>query len=166
MLARRLAERCEEVVAIDLDQKAIRHARDAVGSDGRVTYINGDVMAHPFAMGTFDFIAAVASLHHLPLEAALARFQSLLSPDGMLVIVGLYRFDTFPDYAWAAAAFPMSWMLRSLRGRALISAPVQEPKQTLNEIREACGNLLPGSFLQRRFFFRYSVVWRKRALTI
>jgi hypothetical protein len=31
----------------------------------------------------------------------------------------------------------------------------------LGTIRAACDELLPGAILRRRFFFRYSLIWRK-----
>jgi hypothetical protein len=36
----------------------------------------------------------------------LKPFRALLKPGGALVIVGLYRLDTFTDYAIAAAVLP------------------------------------------------------------
>ncbi len=160
-LARRLAGYCQEVLAIDSDHDAISRARDASSSRASVTFIEGDVMTHSLPQGGFDFIAAVASLHHLPLRPALARFQSLLNPAGVLVVVGLYRCQSLSDYAWAAAALPTSWALRLTRGHTDVAAPVQEPKESLSEIQEACESLLPGSVFRRRLLFRYSVTWRK-----
>jgi len=161
LLARGLTERCGEVVAIDADPGAISRARAASTAIGRLRLIEGDVMTHPFPAGCFDFIAAVATLHHLPLRAALIRFQSLLKRDGILVIVGLYRAHTLEDYAWAAAASPMSWVLRRVRGYADVAAPVQAPQETFCEIQSACADLLPGSDFRRRLLHRYSLSWRK-----
>jgi hypothetical protein len=76
-------------------------------------------------------------------------------------LIGLYRPQTIEDYAWAAAAFPASRVLKWLRGRTEVTAPLQEPKETLSEIRAACEEILPGGVFRRRLFFRYSFVWRK-----
>ena len=95
------------------------------------------------------------------MRLALARFRDLLRTDGVLAVVGLYRVQTIEDYAWAAAAFPTSWMLRSVRRHTDVAAPVRDPKETLHEIRGACDSLLPGSLLRRRLLFRYSITWRK-----
>jgi trans-aconitate methyltransferase len=124
-------------------------------------FVEGDVMTHPFPNDSFDLIAAVAVLHHLPLGLALTRFQNLLRTGGVLAVVGLYRAHTLEDYAWAAAAFPASWMLRCVRRQVDVAAPVQEPKETLHEIRSACDRLLPGADFRRHLLFRYSITWRK-----
>jgi 2-polyprenyl-3-methyl-5-hydroxy-6-metoxy-1,4-benzoquinol methylase len=160
-LALELAQHCEEVVAIDADRETLTRARSACSREPRMHFVEGDVMNDPFAEGSFDFISAVATLHHLPLRPALERFQSLLRPGGVLALIGLYRPQTIEDYAWAAAAFPASRVLKWLRGRTEVTAPLQEPKETLSEIRAACEEILPGGVFRRRLFFRYSFVWRK-----
>ena len=161
LLARRLAEHCEEVVAIDADNSAVSRARTASLTNSGITFIEGDVMTHPFLNDSFDFITVVATLHHLPLGPAINRFQNLLRVGGVLVVVGLYRPHTLEDYVWAAAAFPMSWMLRRVHQYANVAAPVQEPAETLHEIRRTCDLLLPGSHFRRLLLFRYSLTWRK-----
>jgi 2-polyprenyl-3-methyl-5-hydroxy-6-metoxy-1,4-benzoquinol methylase len=161
LLARRLAEQYEEIVTIDADHGVISRAQTASTANARIRFVEGDVMTHPFPNGSFDFIAAVAVLHHLPLGLALTRFQNLLRPGGVLAVVRLYRAHTLEDYAWSAAAFPASWMLRCVRRRVEVAAPVQEPKETLHEIRSVCDRLLPGAVFRRRLLFRYSITWRK-----
>lgn len=161
LLTRRLAERCEKVVAIDCDRAVIASAHQAASGDPRITFVEGDLMTHSFSDASFDFITAVAVLHHLPLKPALLRLRSLLKPGGVLVIIGLYRSRTIQDFAWAAPAFAASWVLRRFRGHADVAAPIREPAETLAEIRNACEILLPDCVFRRRLLFRYSVTWRK-----
>jgi 2-polyprenyl-3-methyl-5-hydroxy-6-metoxy-1,4-benzoquinol methylase len=163
LLARLLAERFDEVVAIDPDRQSLADAR-ALGEDQpRIEYVEGDVMSYAFDGESFDCITAVASLHHLPLEPALVRFRDLLKPGGFLVVIGLYRESGIADYVNAAIALPISRILRIVNGYSELGAPIAPPKETLREIREASGRLLPGSFLKRRLLFRYSLVWRSPA---
>lgn len=161
MLAQKLAGRCEEVIAMDVDPASLSQAKAANSSEARIAFVEGDVMTHPFSGGSFDFITAVATLHHLPLRPALSRFRDLLGAGGVLAVVGLYRAHALEDYALAAAALPMSWMFRCLYRHADIGAPLQDPSETLREIRSACNALLPGAVFRRRLLFRYSLVWRK-----
>jgi ubiquinone/menaquinone biosynthesis C-methylase UbiE len=161
LLARQLVYRCREVIAIDNNHDVLSRARAESGSEPRITFVEGDVMTHQFTDSSFDLIAAVATLHHLPLRPALARFRKLLRPGGVLAVIGLYCGETFSDLAVAAAAFPVSWMLRCLRGYADVGAPVQNPAETLREIRIACNDVLPGAVIRRHLLFRYSLVWHK-----
>jgi len=161
LLARQLARQCEQVVAIDVDRDALSGGAAMSAAEARIEFVEGDVMTHPFSGGSFDLVTAVATLHHLPLKPALARFRSLLRSGGVLAVVGLYRLHTPGDYAWAAAALPASRIMGCLRQRAEVGAPVQHPGETLGEIRAACQTLLPGAVFRRHLFFRYSLIWRK-----
>jgi 2-polyprenyl-3-methyl-5-hydroxy-6-metoxy-1,4-benzoquinol methylase len=61
MLARRLREKVPTVVGIDLDQPGIDLAEQF---DDDISYVVGDVLTHDFP-SSFDFIASVATLHHM-----------------------------------------------------------------------------------------------------
>ena len=158
LLTRQLASACGLVVGMDNDYASLSSAKKA---DGSATYIHGDTVRPPFSDGTFDFIAVVAALHHLPLESALERFRDLLRPGGVLAIVGLYRASSFADYLVAAAALPLSRVLRLRRGYSDVGAPLHEPLETLRQIRSGCARLLPGIVIRRRLLFRYTAIWRK-----
>lgn len=157
-LARKLAAKCGEVIAIDSDPETLSSTSN---SGGPVSFIEGDVMTYPFALASFDLITAVATLQHLPLTAALARFNHLLRPGGTLAVIGLHRLSSPADYAFAAAAVPVSWMVRKGRPQAATGAPLRQPVTTLRAIRAISGEQLPGSVLRRRLFFRYSLIWRR-----
>jgi ubiquinone/menaquinone biosynthesis C-methylase UbiE len=161
LLTRRLAENCEKVIGIDIDRNTLISAEAAGNSEQRVVFIEGDVMTYPFPEGSFDLITAVATLHHLPLRPALARFQKLLKPGGMLAVIGLYRQHDIEDYLWAAIALPTSRILRCLRPHQNVTAPMQNPSETFQEIRAVCNGMLPGATMRRRLLFRYSLLWRK-----
>ena len=160
LLARKLARRCDEVVAIDLDAAVLARTKAAGGSDG-IAFVEGDVMTYPFADGSFDLITAVASLHHLPLSVALGRFRALLKPGGVLAVIGLYHMETFQDYAYAAVALPMIWTLRFAHAISREELAIQDPKETLKQIRAVSRALLPGSILRQHLLSRYSLVWQK-----
>ena len=160
-LTRTLSPHCGAVVGIDADTEFMAYARGTSDTPRNVTFVNGDVLTYQFQPGGFDFVVAVATLHHLPLGAALRKFSDLLRPGGVLAIVGLYRMATPIDYAFAAAALPTSCAIRSLRGEEQVGAPMQDPTETLGSIRRESASILPGAVLRRRFFFRYTIVWRK-----
>jgi SAM-dependent methyltransferase len=161
ILAGRIGSRCLDVTAIDIDHATLARAVAATDSQARITFIRGDVMTHPFQEGSFDFITAVASLHHLPLIPALKRLRNLLSPHGVLAVVGLYRMHTLSDFAIGALAVPTSLALRCINCYREVAAPLRDPVETLREIRSACDAVLPGARLHRELLFRYTMIWRK-----
>lgn len=159
-LARKLAQRCYEVVAIDVDQECLDFAKAVPQMNPNIIFLQGDLF-ESLPEESFDFVAAVATLHHLPLRSALRRFRGLLRPGGVLAVVGLYRLATPVDYTIASVALPVSRIVRALIGEDDVGAPLQDPKEPLVEIRAACEALLPGGIFRCRLFFRYSFVWRK-----
>jgi len=133
LLVRKLALRCGRVTAMDRDRPTLQAAEA------------GDVITYAFGSARFDFISAVATLHHLPMRPALKRFRDLLQPEGVLAIVGLYRAGTLMDHTWNAVALPVSRAFKSTHRIASVTAPPQEPRETLGEIRSACLDILPGA---------------------
>jgi 2-polyprenyl-3-methyl-5-hydroxy-6-metoxy-1,4-benzoquinol methylase len=161
LLARRLAEHCEEVVGIDVHAATLSHAIAATGRDSRVSFVKGDVMTHALEPASFDTVTAIATLHHLPLEPALLRFRELLRPDGVLVVIGLYRLRTPADFAFGVAGKLAGWWLRWRNDYEEVAAPIHEPEETLCEIQAAVRELLPGAVVNRLLLFRDSLIWRK-----
>ena len=159
-LARDLAPRCGEVVAIDADRDTLARARAATAADRRITFVDGDVMTYPFEPGSFDLVAAIAMLHHVPLDAGLARLRHLLRPGGVLAIIGLHALRPL-DYTQALAAIPVTLAYRLAYGFTEVGAPIKDPVETIGEIRAACAAALPGAVFRRHLLFRYSIVWRK-----
>lgn len=160
-VTQRLASRTEKVIGIDVDPEALSLARASSEPEARIQYIEGDVMTYPFPAASFDFVTAVASLHHLPLRAALARFRDLLKPGGTLAVIGLFRSQTAGDYAMDAMAMPISRILRVVRCCTPPPTRMRKPDHTLADIRGACDGLLPGVVVRRLLLFRYSLIWHK-----
>jgi 2-polyprenyl-3-methyl-5-hydroxy-6-metoxy-1,4-benzoquinol methylase len=158
-LASTLADRCAEVVAIDADASTLARAR-ATHQKPNLGFVVGDVMTHDFD-GAFDFVASIATLHHLPLEPALERFKQLLRPRGTLAVIGLHRLATATDVAYAPLAMSVSAWHRATKGLEPVSAPIQDPKETLEAVQAAVERVLPGAEFTRRLLFRYSLVWQK-----
>lgn len=161
LLARELAGHCDHVVAIDPDEEALEHARGLGDAGGRIEYVRGDILRYPLPEQSFDLIAAVATLHHLPLEPALSRFAELLKPGGVLVVIGLSRAREPLDYVFGAAAFPVHLLLKLLLGNTDVGAPLRDPRESFADIRMSCDAILPGAELRRLLLFRYCLVWHK-----
>lgn len=92
LLAGRLADRFDRVVAVDADPGMVAVARSRV--PGTVTVLEGDALAVEPPDGGFDAITCIASLHHLGhqvgVETALKELRAKLAPGGRLVVLGLH----------------------------------------------------------------------------
>ena len=166
LVTRRLIPYSETVIGIDLDPQALSLAcagRDVAShpEEARVHYVEGDVLTAPFAAASFDFISAVAALHHLPMRPALMRFRDLLRPGGTIAVIGHYRSHTIIDHAYDAAVWPVGRLLRVARGCYRPTTRRQAPEETIAAIRKACCEILPGAVVKRLLLYRYFLIWRK-----
>jgi 2-polyprenyl-3-methyl-5-hydroxy-6-metoxy-1,4-benzoquinol methylase len=159
LLAADLRQRVPEVAAIDVDDAVLDAAREEV--DG-VEWILGDVMSHRFEQ-TFEVVASVATLHHLPdLTSALRRLAGLTSPGGVLVVVGLARSTRPREFAVAALGVVQHRWLSWRRGYWEHTAPtVWPPPHSYSEVRECVLAELPGAQWRQLPMFRYALIWRK-----
>jgi SAM-dependent methyltransferase len=165
-LTRLLATRCGRVTGIDLSTNMVAEARRRSAGLDNVELTVGDLMTAPLAPGGFDCVATVAVLHHLPLDAALARLRELLRPGGVLLVLDL-RTARLPA---ALAALAVSTVLGAWHnGRRRPSAAEREAWDAHGstdrypapaEVRAACARVLPGASVRSHLFWRYSVVWR------
>ena len=157
-LVAELAERCGDVTGIDADAPALDRAR-AAHRNPNLRFVHGDVMKYDEE--PFDFISSIATVHHLPFDAALGRFDRLLRPGGSLAVIGLYRLATASDIAWAHVGKAVSVWHSMTTHAEPVGAPTLDPKETLEEIQATVATLLPGAEFSRLLLFRYSILWRK-----
>src|SRR5690242_12711974 len=91
LLARRLARRSDTVVGVDVAAEMVRLARERGKGLDNVTFAEADFLhldGEPLGEGRFDFVSAVAVIHHVDFAPALAAVERLLAPGGRAVIVG------------------------------------------------------------------------------
>jgi demethylmenaquinone methyltransferase/2-methoxy-6-polyprenyl-1,4-benzoquinol methylase len=88
---RELGERGERITGIDLSPTQLGVAAGKPALDG-ADFVVGDVMALPFADGTFDAVGSVGSLQHVPdVGRALAEAHRVTVDGGHLFVVGPKR---------------------------------------------------------------------------
>jgi SAM-dependent methyltransferase len=161
ILARRLRERADRVVAIDRDEASIALARRSDAAAG-VEYHVGDFLTAALEPGQFDVVASVAALHHMDEAGALRRMAQLLRPGGVLAVVGLARSRYPADLPRDALAMVVSRTLSVGRGRWESPAPiVLPPPRTYAELARVAERELPGVRFRRHLMWRYSLVWEK-----
>jgi ubiquinone/menaquinone biosynthesis C-methylase UbiE len=171
--ARTLARHFGRVIAIDLSSEMVRRARELSRSVDNVEVRQADVLTWDLPPATFDCIASIATLHHLPMEEALRKLAAALRPGGVLLVLDLYQPRTVVDGMWSAAAFPANLLMRMWKLRRLREAPHvrqawseharNDIYPTLAEVRSLAQRLLPGAIVERKLFWRYLLVWQKPA---
>ena len=162
LLAAELAARAESVTGVDRSAEMIRQARKR--DAGNVTFLEGDYLDGALLdEGGYDFVSAVAVIHHAPFDDAIDRLVRLLAPGGRLVVVGLAHNHTLLDWVIGCCGVPAGRLnARRFGGkRAPADMPVEDPIMTWREVRQSTAHLLPGRRYRRRLLWRYTLVWDK-----
>ncbi|GAC69612.1 class I SAM-dependent methyltransferase [Gordonia soli] len=163
LLAVDLRRRLPDVTAIDCDTRVLDAAAAEAGvAHPDINWIADDVMSHRFDQ-TFDVVASVATLHHLPdLEAALLRYAELANPGGVVVIIGLAKATRPREIAMSLWGVVQHRWYSWRRGLWEHDAPtVWPPPHSYRDVRSAAGSILPGASFRQLPMFRYAIVWRK-----
>jgi 2-polyprenyl-3-methyl-5-hydroxy-6-metoxy-1,4-benzoquinol methylase len=171
VFARLLAARSSRVLGLDLSPQMVRLARESSAGYPNLEYMQADVMEWDFPVGRFDCVASIATLHHLPLEAILAKMCAGLRRGGTLLVLDLFKYVTVTDVMLGALASPAGVALKLINGE-----PIREPAEVrrawqehgrydtylpMSEVRSICGRVLPDAKVRRHLFYRYSIVWKK-----
>lgn len=166
LLLAHLATVCRCVVGLDPDVQVVARARRRLEQNPQAEVLLDDVMDPdlPQRIGTFETVSCVATLHHLPLEPAMARLSELVAPGGRLIVVGLAANGSLWDWVLSAlAVLPLRVVGTLRRETPDIGVVTRPPRQTLAEIRAAASRMLPGTTIRRRFYYRYTLIWDRPA---
>ncbi len=103
-----------DIVGLEYQQERVDETRAFLGENPRLTLVQGDATALPFADAAFDHIVCSEVLEHIPEDAAaMQELARVLKPGGTLVV-------TVPAADFPAGWDPPNWVLRrighSLRG--------------------------------------------------
>lgn len=161
LLAADLRRIMPEVAGIDVDDDdAVLAAARREHSD--IGWIRGDVMTYDFGQ-TFDVVASVAALHHLPdLPAALQRLSDLTAPGGVMVVVGLARRTRPQDFAFNVVGAVQHRWHSWRRGYWEHSAPtVWPPPHSYAEVQRCAREQLAGIQWKQLPMFRYALTWHR-----
>ena len=112
-IVRRSCERAAIAVAVDVSLPAIHFLRQAGGAvDERFRCVGASILALPFASQSFDRVAVLEVIEHLPQETTLhylAELRRVLAPGGRLLL-------TTPNYRsyWPV----LEWIIDRIGGAA------------------------------------------------
>jgi ubiquinone/menaquinone biosynthesis C-methylase UbiE len=163
--AARLASAADQVDALDADRDVLAQA-SRLHSSARIRFREGDFLEMGLPSDTYDVVTSIAALHHMDFERALAEMMRVLRPGGHLAVLGLFREASLLDYAVSVLAIPANLLRTHIVRRpcgsaAAMTAPTRAPASSLSQIRQAVSAVLPGARVNRRLYWRYSLLWRK-----
>ncbi len=168
LLARKLAHRVRTVTGVDSSSEMIRLAQERSSHLRNATFAEADFLddSHGLLMeGRYDFVSAVAVVHHVEFSKAIKAMVRLLAPGGRLAVVGLARNKTPLDWIISGVGVPAA-RLNALRHGGKTDPddmPIQLPTMAWGEVRQEATRLLPGCRFRRHLLWRYSLVWDKPA---
>ena len=172
-LAGLLAGEFSSVTGIDFSHEMIGRARRNLADRNNVTLLERDVLAFRSNGQQFDTIVSVATFHHLPLEQIFPLCKEWLAPDGVLIVLDLYRARSIVDFSLAGIAYAANTADRLIgkgyggQTKAERAAWNQHGRHehyyALNEIEHAAREVLPGSEVRRLLYWRYLFVYQKGA---
>jgi SAM-dependent methyltransferase len=170
--SRQLAARADHVLGVDLSPEMLRVARASSGDFANLDFEERDFSTWDAPRAHFDAIASIATLHHLPLAATLAKLRDALIPGGSLLVLDLVRDASLRDFATSVLAVPANLALHLAKTGALRDPPAvrsawiehgrSDHYLSLGEVRTACDAAgLAGARVQRHLLWRYSLIWQK-----
>ena len=169
--SRRLAERSTRVLALDLSPEMIRIARENSPPESHIDFQLADVMTYDLPAESFDCIASIATLHHLPLPEIFRKMKAALKPGGVLLILDLFEPRGVVDAILNPLAVLVSVSLRLIHyGRIRSTREARDAwaahehhdlYPTMSQVRELCAEGLPGARIKKHLLWRYSIIWRK-----
>lgn len=165
LLAAELHTVVPDVTALDVDADVLDVARQ---QDEGVRWVRGDVMTYPLPRASYDVVASVATLHHLPdLDRSLTRLAELTAPGGVLAVVGLAASSGPLDALYDVAGLIEHRVQVRRHGFWEHSAPTTwPPPHTYAEVRRSVQRTLSDAAWSRLPLWRYLLIWNKPPLTI
>lgn len=105
LLARRIADRADAVLGLDISQGAVEQARALHADAANLRFERGDVRDLPASLdGRFDLVVLADTLYYLPppltdaaLKAVALRIAALLAPGGLCLLANHFFFAADPD---------------------------------------------------------------------
>lgn len=162
-----LATKANRVDAVDRSPAMIELARRR--HPDAANWLIGDVLTERMPLETqgYDLVTSVSALHHMPLSDGLGRLAGLVAPGGLLVVIGLHKPVTLPDFAMDAVSIPANGLVglwlwsRGRGGKEELGMPMMDSTYTFGQLTAAAEAITPGAVVRRRLHFRHSLVWRR-----
>jgi demethylmenaquinone methyltransferase/2-methoxy-6-polyprenyl-1,4-benzoquinol methylase len=91
-IAFEIASRGARVVGVDITHRMVQLASLKAHGPGRIRFVTGDMMALPFAAGTFDLVTTGYGIRNVPeIAPAVDEIHRVLRPGGLLLSLDFNR---------------------------------------------------------------------------
>lgn len=169
--SRLLAQRFDQVIAIDLSPNMIKVAKQHSQHFDNINFQVADILQWQFPLEKFDAIASIATLHHLPLTQLLPKLKATLNPGGKLVILDLVKYEYPKDILLDIISIPLNLFFEIFKNKKI--KPTDEEIQawkehsltdnylTLSQAKQIFPSFLEKVKIRKHLFWRYSLVWQK-----
>ena len=152
------------ILGIDPSPSSIQKAKE------RNEYQNIDFIQESFENFNventkFDAIIFVASIHHMAMKEAIGKAKNYLEKNGVLIIVGLAKPASFPDWILEVLRVIPSGIVSAVKNNITseelnIDVTCDIPQMTV--VRKICAELLFGHKLRYGLHYRYLLTWEKK----
>lgn len=170
-MTRKLAEKCENVIGIDVAPGMIKEAL-ARTHNKRIHYFRGDAEAFlKEAQQEYDVIVSIAAFHHMDYEYMLSLCKNALKKDGLLVLQDLYHEDTMYFKALSLLGALMNPVFMLFRTGKLKTSQdhnnvwkghcEDDEYNSIAELKEMASRQLGNFKIKRHLFWRYTLIYRK-----
>ncbi|WML34152.1 class I SAM-dependent methyltransferase [Clostridium sp. OS1-26] len=168
---RLLAKKFYIVEGIDLSPEMIRVAEQQSRKYNNIDYQVKDVSEFDLGQEKYDCIVSIATFHHLQFDEMLLKIREALKPNGVFMILDLYKEEKLTDYLISIAAIPIN-IITMLIKTGKVKKSEEEIKawnehakhdryMTIRNIEKITREIMPNAKLKRHLFWRYSLVWKK-----
>jgi ubiquinone/menaquinone biosynthesis C-methylase UbiE len=113
--SRRLAERSDWVLALDLSPCMLEIARERSRQFSNIEFLLASATTWAFPAERFDCIASIATLHRLPIEESLCKMRDAPRPGGILLFLDLFQQAGLADMLTSLVAIPVSLVRRRFK---------------------------------------------------
>ncbi|GAA3761118.1 SAM-dependent methyltransferase [Spinactinospora alkalitolerans] len=121
LLVRRRAGRARRATGVDRSAAMVPLARERSGHVGNADFVEADVcdaVGGRLPEGGYDFVSAVAVVHHPGFARAVEAMVRLLAPGGRLAVVGLANNRTPLDWVVSGVGVPVARLRARRQGRS------------------------------------------------
>jgi len=164
-----LSKVAQRVIGIDISEKMIQEAKKR-NLAGNIDYRAIDFDEFE-TKDQFDLIVSIATLHHLNLEKALVKINSLLRENGILVILDLYDRSNSPWAILDIFALPLNSILSKIKRwsnrvskeetGAWAEHKLIDRYPAFTEIKRIYSDHLGNVKIKRLLFWRYLLSYKK-----